>query len=96
MSFNRYALTQPRGNGNALPVFRVGPRRSVSQYTIEDTRGCSCSQILDAIENRGAFNRFDQYPVLYRQLQSLFSFYIDTSRKFGCGEAILELVSDSR
>ncbi len=95
MSFDRFALTAARGNGNSIPVFREGPRKKVSKYTIQDTRGCSCAQLLDAIDERGS-HRFGEHPVLYRQLKNLFAFYIKDSRKFGCGDALMKMVTDSR
>jgi hypothetical protein len=94
MSFDRYALTANRGNVNTTPVFRVGPRKVVSKYTIRDTRGCSCAQMLDAIENKGS-HRFAEHPALYRQMQNLFSFYTSNSRKFGCGDALMQMVRQS-
>jgi hypothetical protein len=29
-------------------------------------------------------------------MKNLFSFYVSTSRQFGCGEALLRMVSESR
>ncbi len=95
MTFERYALTGARGNVKKIPVFRTGPRKQVSDYTLEDTRGCSCTQLLDAIEGKG-YHRFEDYPALYRQMKNLFSFYVSTSRKFGCAESLMRMVSESR
>ena len=95
MTFERYALTSARGNLKKIPVFRTGPRKTVSNYTLEDTRGCSCAQLLDTIEEKG-YNRFSEYPALKRQMKNLFSFYVSNSRQFGCGEALLRMVSESR
>ena len=93
MSFERLALTQPRGNVNRIPVFRSGPRKQVSEYTLNDTHGCSCAQILDAIDDKG-FNHFGDHPALFRQLKNLFQFYLDSSRKFGCSESLIKMVSE--
>jgi len=95
MSFNRLALTQPRGNVKKIPIFRDGPRNRVSAYTLQDTHGCSCTQILDAIENRG-FHTFEDHPVVYRKMKNLFQFYIDSSRRFGCSESLIRMVSDGK
>ncbi len=89
MLFDRYALTAKS------PIFRVGPRKRISQYSLSDTHGCSCGQILDAIEGRSS-HRLNEYPVLFRTLQGLFSFYVRSSRQFGCGEALMEIVSQRR
>ncbi len=87
MLFNSYALTS-RDN-----IFRTGPRKEISEFTLLDTGGCSCGQILDAIDGKGK-HRFNEYPTLYRNMKSLFSYYIKTSRKFGCGKALLDMVSE--
>jgi len=93
MSFGRLALTQPRGNVKKIPIFRSGPRKQVSNYTLSDTHGCSCTQILDAIEGKG-YNLFEDHPSLFRRMKNLFQFYLDSSRKFGCSESLLKMVSD--
>ncbi len=95
MTFDRLALTSPRGKSNTLPVFRDGPRKRVSKYTIADTRGCSCEQLLDAVDDRGV-HAFRERPALWRQMRNLFAFYTSNSRRYGCGEALLKMVSDSR
>lgn len=95
MTFERYALTAARGNVKKIPVFRTGPRKQVSDYTLEDTRGCSCAQMLDAIEEKG-YNRFSEYPALKRKMKNLFAVYVSTSRQFGCGESLMRMVSESR
>ncbi len=51
--------------------------------------------MLDAIDERGGY-RFAEFPVLYRQMKNLFAFYTSNSRKFGCGDALMKMVSDSR
>jgi hypothetical protein len=93
MSFDRYALTNAKGNSDN-PAFRKGPRKSVSEYTIKDTHGCSCAQIIDAIEEKG-YHRFGEHPIVFRQLKNLFSFVTSNSRKFGCSESLLQMVSGS-
>ncbi len=95
LTFDRFALTGARGNKNSIPVFRTGPRKKVSNYTLADTRGCSCAQILDAIQEKGQ-HRFNEYPVLYRQMKNLFSFYISDARKFGCSASLIRMIADDR
>ena len=95
MSFDRFALTSPRGNVSTVPVFRTGPRKKIGTYTLKDTRGCSCTQILDAIQDKG-FHRFGDSPVLYRQMKNLFSFYVTDARKFGCSATLLKLIGDTQ
>ncbi|MDD5055652.1 MAG: hypothetical protein PHZ00_05300 [Candidatus Peribacteraceae bacterium] len=87
----RFALTEPTGS-EALPAFRKGPSHTQSEYTIADTRGCSCTQILDAIASPSSTG-FSGEAVIERQLKNLFPFYVDTSRKFGCTKAILKIVA---
>ena len=96
LTFDRYALTASRGNRNSIPVFRTGPRKKVSNYSLQDSRGCSCSQILNAIEEKGQPHRFSEYPVLYRQMKNLFSFYISDARKFGCSASLIRMIADDR
>jgi len=85
MLFNRYALT------SAGDIFRVGPRKKVSSYTLEDTRGCSCEQLVDVAEGIRDY-QFVQFPSLLRQMHSLFPFYTAGARQYGCGTAILNMV----
>ncbi len=93
MTFDRLALTTARGSKDTIPVFRTGPNKKVSNYTLQDTRGCSCTQILDAIEDKG-MHRFSEYPVLYRSMKNLFSFYVSDARKFGCSTSLLKMVAE--
>jgi hypothetical protein len=92
MSFDRYALTAARGASNTVPVFRTGPRKLVSNYTIADMHGCSCAQILDAIQDKGS-HKFGNHPVKYRQLKNLFTLYVTNSRQFGCSDSLMKLIS---
>ena len=85
MLFNRYALT------SAGDIFRVGPRKKVSAYTLADTRGCSCEQLVDVAEGVRDYH-FVQFPSLLRQMHSLFPFYTAGARQYGCGTAILNMV----
>lgn len=89
MLFNRFALTQ------TTPIFREGPRKKVSQFNLTDTKGCSCEQIIDVAENIRPYY-FDQFPVLQRNVRSLFPFYTLGARNYGCGETILKMVQDSK
>jgi len=93
--FDRYAITGSRGAAGSLPVFRQGPRKRVGGYTLSDTHGCSCSDLLDVIDNRisGNLHRFADRPILFRSLKSLFAFYVDASRQFGCSDSLMRLVS---
>ncbi|MDD5074872.1 MAG: hypothetical protein PHO54_03255 [Candidatus Peribacteraceae bacterium] len=85
MLFKRFALTE---SGN---IFREGPRKKVSQYTLADARGCSCEQLVDVAEGKRSYN-FVQFPSLERQMRSLFPFYTSGARQFGCGSAILNMI----
>jgi hypothetical protein len=84
MLFNRYALTSTTG------IFREGPRKKVSAYTLADTRGCSCEQLVDVAEGVRVYY-FAQTPLLLWELRSLFPFYTSGARQFGCGTAILRM-----
>lgn len=84
MLFNRYALT---GTSN---IFRVGPWDAVSSYTLADTRGCSCEQLVDVAEGVRSYY-FDQEPLLAQELRSLFPFYTNGARRYGCGAAIIKM-----
>ena len=44
MLFKRYALTRDSF------VFHVGPRKKIGNYTLADTAGCSCEQLVDVAE----------------------------------------------
>lgn len=84
MLFSRYSLTSTTG------IFREGPRKSVSSFSLTDTRGCSCEQLVDVAEGVRAYY-FDSEPLLLRELKSLFPFYTNGARQFGCGAAILRM-----
>jgi type II secretory pathway pseudopilin PulG len=88
MLFDRYALT------STSFIFREGPRKRVSNYTLDDTRGCSCEQLIDVAENVKAYY-FDQYPSLQRKMRSLFPFFTNGARKNGCSEAVLKMVKNN-
>lgn len=90
MSFGRLALTEPLTSG---VNFREGPNRIVSEYTLARTHGCSCTQILDAIEGRGT-HTFDEHPILFQQMKSFFQYYLDSARKYGCSNALIKMVAD--
>ena len=85
MLFKRYALT------NDSHIFRIGPRKKISDFTLNDTKGCSCEQLIDVSEGKKSY-RFSQYPRLKRQMRSLFPFYTRGARQFGCGKAILRMI----
>ncbi|MFH1443993.1 MAG: hypothetical protein ABIG34_01215 [Candidatus Peregrinibacteria bacterium] len=84
MLFNRYALTSTTG------IFREGPRKRVSSFSLTDTRGCSCEQLIDVAEGVREYY-FTSEPLLLRELKSLFPFYTNGARQFGCGTAILRM-----
>lgn len=84
MLFTRYALTGHTG------IFREGPRKKVSAFTLADTRGCSCEQLIDVAEGVRTYY-FSQEPLLLRELQGLFPFYTSGARQYGCGSAILRM-----
>ncbi|OIO54380.1 hypothetical protein AUJ46_03535 [Candidatus Peregrinibacteria bacterium CG1_02_54_53] len=84
MLFNRYALTGTTG------IFRGGPRKRVSSFSLSDTRGCSCEQLIDVAEGVREYY-FTSEPLLLRELKSLFPFYTNGARQFGCGTAILRM-----
>ncbi len=85
MLFRRYALTRDSF------VFHHGPRKKISDYTLSDTSGCSCEQLIDVAEGVRSY-RFDQFPRLKRQMRSLFPFYTDGARKYGCGKALIQMI----
>ncbi|MCF7844462.1 MAG: hypothetical protein K9M03_01360 [Kiritimatiellales bacterium] len=85
MLFNRYALTS---NGDA---FRNGPRKKIGGYSISDTKGCSCEQLIDVAEGTKSYY-FEQYPTLYRNMRSLFPHYTEGARNYGCPKAVLRMV----
>ncbi|MDD5103220.1 MAG: hypothetical protein PHX93_02365 [Candidatus Peribacteraceae bacterium] len=84
MLFNRYALMGTTG------IFRQGPRKTVSSFSLSDTRGCSCEQLVDVAEGVREYY-FSSEPLLLRELKSLFPFYTNGARQFGCGAAILRM-----
>lgn len=85
MLFKRFALTSDSH------IFREGPRKKIGSFTLEDTKGCSCEQLVDVAEGKKSY-RFTQYPRLERQMRSLFPFYTRGARQYGCGKAILRMV----
>ncbi len=94
LGFDRYALTDSTKLGT-LSIFRYGPTKRIGAYTIEHTRGCTCSQLLDVIEEKQSY-RFQEFPTVHRLLKGLFAFYVTNARKFGCGSAIIRMVDESR
>ena len=85
MLFKRYALTSDSH------IFRKGPRKKIAEFTLSDTKGCSCEQLIDVAQGKKNY-RFAQYPRLKRQMRSLFPFYTRGARQFGCGKAILRMI----
>jgi type II secretory pathway pseudopilin PulG len=89
---DRFALTTFPENTTVPAGFGKGPKGVQGEYTVADTRGCSCTQILDAVASPSA-TKLSSEPVLYRQIKNLFPFYVDTSRKYGCTKALLKIVA---
>lgn len=88
MLFRRYALTKDS------PVFTTGPRKKfVGKYSLADTKGCSCEQLVDVAERKKAYH-FKQVRRLHRNVKSLFPFYTRGARSYGCGDAILRMVKN--
>jgi len=85
MLFKRYALTRDSF------IFHEGPRKKVGDYTLADTAGCSCEQLVDVAEGKRSY-RFDQFPRVQRQMRSLFPFYTNGARKYGCGKAMIKMI----
>ncbi|MBU2259845.1 type II secretion system GspH family protein [Patescibacteria group bacterium] len=85
MLFERYALTS---EGD---VFRKGPRKKISPYRLTDTKGCSCEQLIDVAEGSQPYY-FEQFPILYRNMRSLFPHYTEGARNNGCPKAVLRMV----
>ena len=90
LSFGRLALTESL---IGVATFREGPNRLLSEYTLNRTHGCSCTQILDAIEGRG-YHTFEEHPILFQQMKSFFQYYLDSARKYGCSNALIKMVAD--
>jgi len=84
MLLDRFALTSTTG------VFRRGPQKRISAFSLADTRGCSCEQLVDVAEGVREYY-FTQEPLLLRELKSLFPFYTSGARQYGCGSAILRM-----
>ena len=89
MLFNRFALTSDSA------IFRKGPRKKIGQFTLADTLGCSCEQLVDVAEGVKTYH-FSQLPRLLRQVRSLFPFYTVGAREHGCGKAIINMVKNYR
>jgi len=87
--FNRYALTQ------GSHIFRNGPRKKVGRFTLADTKGCSCEQLVDVAEGKRLYH-FNQYPRLQRRMRSLFPFFTVGARNHGCSKAIINMVRKSQ
>jgi uncharacterized protein YfcZ (UPF0381/DUF406 family) len=87
--FNRkYALTQEGS------TFRKGQRERISEFTLADTRGCSCGQLIDVADGTNDYH-FNQFPSLKRQMQSLFPYYTDGARRNGCSISVLRMIQDN-
>jgi type II secretory pathway pseudopilin PulG len=85
MLFKRYALTRDSF------VFHKGPRKKIGNYTLADTAGCSCEQLVDVAEGKKSY-RFNQFPRVKRLMRSLFPFYTNGARKYGCGKAMIKMI----
>ncbi|MDD5026770.1 MAG: thrombospondin type 3 repeat-containing protein [Candidatus Peribacteraceae bacterium] len=89
MLFSRFALTE------GSSIFREGPRKKVSQYTLMETKGCSCEQLIDVAEGTKTYY-VDQFPQLLRNMRSLFPFFTVGARKYGCSDAVLRMIVDTK
>ena len=89
MLFGRFALTE------GSSIFRQGPRKKVSQYTLTETKGCSCEQLIDIAEGSKTYY-VDQFPQLLRNMRSLFPFFTVGARKYGCSDAVLRMIVDTK
>ena len=85
MRFRRFALTHDSH------IFRHGPRKKISPYTLSDMKGCSCEQLIDVAQGKKTY-RFSQYPSIKRKMRSLFPYYTKGARKFGCGKAMMRMI----
>ena len=90
---NHYALvdddrffdtTPPPGN----------PNKNMPQFHIGDTRGCSCEQILDFIENKNThrFNQTHLPPKARKFMDKLFKKKKNGMRKHGCSVGLMKTV----
>lgn len=84
--FFRNALTQRDSD-----IFRVGPTKKISSYTLDDTGGCSCEQLLDVAEGKPGYYFVDT-PGTYLSLRSLLDSYVSTARKYGCSSDLLNFI----
>lgn len=88
----RYLLWFRNVHGNeSTQIFQSGPTRVTSEYTLEDTDGCDCQDILNIAEGKPGAVAY-KTPELYLSLRSLPSYYVDTARKFGCTDSLVENV----
>ncbi|KKU20067.1 MAG: hypothetical protein UX30_C0004G0015 [Candidatus Saccharibacteria bacterium GW2011_GWA2_46_10] len=85
--FGRFALT------SKSQIFMHGPRKKIGEYTLNDTNGCSCEQIIDAAENKKQYY-FNEHPFLYRNLRGLFPSFTSDARKHGCIKQLIEMVKN--
>ena len=89
---SKYLLWFRNVHGNEkTPIFQSGPTKVTSQYTLEDTDGCDCQDILNIADGKPGAVAY-KTPELYLSLRSLPSYYVDTARKFGCTDSLVENV----
>lgn len=91
----KYLLFERNNLTDVSSIFREGPQKKISEFDLEDTMGCSCSQLLDVAEGKTGYY-FTNLPRLYLQLRSLLDFYVSTARKFGCSRDLLRSVQRNR
>lgn len=84
--FFRNALTQDDSD-----IFRVGPTKKIGSFTLEDTGGCSCEQLLDVAEGKPGYY-FLTTPSVYLSLRTLLDNYVSTARKYGCSSDLLNFI----
>lgn len=73
--------------------YRQGKKLTISRYTLEDTQGCSCTQLLNVAANTNPYYVTTGNPDLYLLLRALPDYYIKAAKNFGCAKGFLDNVS---
>lgn len=73
--------------------YRQGKKLTISRYTLEDTQGCSCTQLLSVAARTNAYYVTSGNPELYLLLQSLPDYYVKAAKSFGCAKGFMDNVS---
>lgn len=90
---NHYALVDNDRFFDTVPP-PGNPNKKMPQFHIGDTRGCSCEQILDFIENKHTqrFNRTHLPPKARKFMDKLFKKKKNGMRKHGCSVGLMKAV----